>query len=109
MTDEEKIADPKMKRASAPANLPWEDAIQRVLAEADGALHYADIAERIVSKGLRRSVGATPAATVAAHLSSSLREKSSPYLRVGRGEGGRVGNVRNNDASLIEPLAQTAH
>jgi putative SOS response-associated peptidase YedK len=22
---------------------------------------------------------------------------------------GRVGNVRNNDASLIEPLAQTAH
>jgi hypothetical protein len=39
-----------------------------------------------VSKGLRRSVGATPATTVAAYLSSSLREKTSPYLRVGRGE-----------------------
>ena len=78
---------PKMKEAgSPPKNLPWEDAIQRVLAEADGALHYADIAERIVSKGLRQAVGATPAATVAANLSNSLREKSSPFLRVGRGE-----------------------
>lgn len=78
---------PKMKKAEPPArNLPWEDAIQRVLADADGALHYAEIAERIVSGGLRKSVGATPAATVAASLSNSLREKSSPYLRVGRGE-----------------------
>jgi hypothetical protein len=75
-----------MKRAAVSANLPWEEAIQRVLAEADGALHYADIAERIVPKGLRRAVGATPAATVAAYLSNSLRENSSPYLRVGRGE-----------------------
>jgi hypothetical protein len=78
---------PKMKKGERPAeNLPWQEAIQRVLAEADGALHYADIAERIVSKGLRKAVGATPAATVSSYLSTSVREKSSPYLRVGRGE-----------------------
>jgi len=75
-----------MKTSSATAqNLPWEEAIRRVLADADGALHYADIAERIVSTGLRRSVGATPAATVSSYLSTSLHEKASPYLRVGRG------------------------
>ena len=76
-----------MKTAKGAAQkVPWEDAIHRVLADADGALHYTEIAERIVSKGLRHSVGATPAATVAAYLSSSLRETTSPYLRVGRGE-----------------------
>jgi len=79
---------PKQKEAATPArDLSWEEAIQRVLTDADGALHYADIAERIASTGLRRSVGATPAQTVASHLSTSLRDnKMSPYLRVGRGE-----------------------
>src|SRR6266436_177776 len=71
----------------AKSNMPWEDAIQLVLSEADGALNYADIAERIATKGLRRTVGATPAYTVASYLSTSLREcEKSPYLRVGRGE-----------------------
>ena len=65
--------------------MPWEEAIQKVLANADSALPYAEIAERIVSSGLRRSVGATPAATVASYLSTSLRDKGSPYLRVDRG------------------------
>ncbi len=78
---------PKKQTASPPAqNLPWEDAIQQVLTEADSALHYADIADLIVARGLRQHVGATPAATVAAMLSNSLKEKSSPYLRIGRGE-----------------------
>ena len=69
-------------------NMPWEEAIQLVLSQADGALHYAEIAERIASKGLRKSVGATPASTVASYLSTSLREGGgkSPFLRVGRGE-----------------------
>lgn len=78
---------PKLKDTLiSSGNLPWEDAIQRVLTTAGGALHYTEIAERIVSEGLRQSVGATPAATVASILSNSLREKSSPYFRVGRGQ-----------------------
>jgi|SRR5271165_3704481 len=69
------------------ADMPWQDAIQRVLSEANGALHYAEIAERITSGGLRRSIGATPANTVNAYLNTSLHEgEKSPYLRVGRGE-----------------------
>jgi hypothetical protein len=69
-------------------DMPWEDAIKHVLSEADGTLHYAEIAERITSSGLRRNVGATPASTVASYLSTSLRSEgeNSPYLRVGRGE-----------------------
>lgn len=67
-------------------DLPWEDAIQRVLKDADGALHYSEIAERIVSQGQRQSVGATPAATIRARLSISLKEENSPFLRIGRGE-----------------------
>jgi len=68
--------------------ISWDDAIQRVLEGADGALHYTDIAERIVSQGLRTAVGATPAATVASYLSTSLSKKSSPFLRTARGEYG---------------------
>lgn len=68
--------------------IPWDDAIQRVLENADGALHYTDISERIVSQGLRTSVGATPAATVASYLRTSLSKKNSPFLRTGRGEYG---------------------
>jgi hypothetical protein len=81
-----KLGGKKTAKGVSPQNVPWEDAIHRVLADADGSLHYTEIADRIVSEGLRRSVGATPAATVVAHLSGSLKEKTSPYLRVGRGE-----------------------
>jgi hypothetical protein len=67
-------------------NLSWEEAIQRVLAQAGSALHYTDIADRIVEQGLRRAVGATPAMTVSSQLSTSVRDPNSPYLRVRRGE-----------------------
>ena len=69
-----------------PKNMPWEEAIQTVLADADGGLHYTDIAERIIGSKLRANVGATPAQTVAANLSTSLRDDpKSPFLKVGRG------------------------
>jgi hypothetical protein len=95
---------PGRTEAAAPAReLTWPDAIQRVLAGADGPLHYADIAERIASTGLRRSVGATPAQTVANYLSTSLRDnKMSPYLRVGRGEYTlKVATETVNDADAV--------
>ena len=78
---------PKRKERAHPGrDMPWEEAIQRVLADADGVLHYGEIADRIVSQGLRHSVGVTPAATVSVALGNSLRRDDSPYLRVGRGE-----------------------
>lgn len=66
-------------------DVPWKKAIQQVLGDANGVLGCEDIARRIIDTGLRTEVGATPASTVAAFLSASLRETDSPYLRVSRG------------------------
>lgn len=69
-------------------NMPWRDAILKILEESDSAMYYSDIAEKVVEKELRKSVGATPAATVNAYISTSLNEEGtkSPFIRVGRGE-----------------------
>jgi hypothetical protein len=53
------------------ADMKWRDAILRVLREADGPLHYREIAQLIIDNGYRQSVGATPAATVAANLGNA--------------------------------------
>lgn len=66
-------------------DMQWLDAIERVLAESDGALRYTEIAEQIVSKGYRKKVGSTPVDTVAATLSTSLRDANTPFLRVSTG------------------------
>lgn len=68
--------------------MTWDEAIQAVLREADGALHYTEISDRIVAMGLRGGdeIGATPAQTVNARISSSMRLQNSPYVRVRVGE-----------------------
>ncbi|MBD8061023.1 hypothetical protein H9624_01640 [Actinomycetaceae bacterium Sa1BUA1] len=54
----------------------WKAAIEKVLRDAGAPMHYAEIAQAIIDNGYRTSVGATPAATVAANLSStSLRDR----------------------------------
>ena len=51
-------------------------------------MHYTDIAEAITGRGLKSTVGATPAATVNSIISVSIDKdgKSSPFVRVKRGE-----------------------
>ena len=68
--------------------MTWKDAIADVLKQAGASMHYKDIAEQIVSLGLRTKIGATPAATVSAQLTSSIKEHGdeSPFLKVGKGE-----------------------
>ena len=44
--------------------MPWKDAIVKVLREAGTPLHYRDIAKRIINQKLRTDVGATPSNTV---------------------------------------------
>jgi len=70
-----------------PTELTWRKAIDKVLASSSTALHYNEITERIISEGYRKSLGATPAATVNAQISSSIKNDrdSSPYIRVGKG------------------------
>lgn len=77
----------------------WKDAINKVLAEADAPLHYTEISELILSRGYYATDGATPAATVNAQISHSIKHQGerSPFLRVGKG----IFTLRNT----IEPVA----
>jgi hypothetical protein len=67
--------------------LTWKKAIDKVLAASSEPLHYKEITEKIISDGLRTSLGATPAATVNAQISASIKRlrDESPYLRVAKG------------------------
>jgi len=67
--------------------LTWREAIDKVLGAATTPLHYKEIAEKIIVDGLRSKLGATPAATVNAQISSSIKREgaSSPYVRVAKG------------------------
>ena len=69
------------------SELTWRKAIDKVLASSSTALHYNEITERIIAEGYRKSIGATPAATVSAQISSSIKHdgESSPYVRVAKG------------------------
>lgn len=65
-------------------NLPWKDAIEKVLAEAGEAMHYTEIASRVEELELRTNLGATPANSVATTLSLSIRNDSdSPFYKAG--------------------------
>ena len=70
-----------------PKELTWRKAIDKVLAASITPLHYSEIAEKIISDGLRKNLGATPSATVNAQISGSIKHDgdSSPYSRVGKG------------------------
>lgn len=59
---------------------------QTILQEAGGALHYTEISDRIIERGLKESVGPTPAATVAAIISQSRSKANTPYIKVRIGE-----------------------
>lgn len=66
----------------------WKSAIVHVLRDFGDAMSRMEIAEAIVSKGLREDVGSTPANTVASYISTSLSQEGnkSPFVRVGRGQ-----------------------
>ncbi len=70
-----------------PSELTWRKAISKVLSSSTTPLHYNEITERIIAEGLRHSLGATPAATVNAQISTSIKHDgdSSPYVRVSKG------------------------
>lgn len=67
--------------------LTWRKAIDKVLGASPTPLHYNEITERIISDGLRQQLGATPASTVNAQISASIKHDgtASPYVRVSKG------------------------
>ncbi len=68
-------------------NLGWREAITQVLKASSSPMHYADIAEQINKRELREDFGATPANTVAAIITTSIRNdgSQSALVRVSRG------------------------
>lgn len=67
--------------------MTWRKAIEKVLSEAPGAVHYEDITQKIIADGLRSNPGATPAATVAAVLATAIKHEGDrcPFQRIARG------------------------
>lgn len=79
----------------------WKEAIKKVLAESETPLHYTEISERILSRGYYQTDGATPAATVSAQLTWSIKHDSenSPFMRVGKG----MFALKNSPTAVIIP------
>ncbi len=69
------------------AELGWKEAIEKVLAKHGEPMHYTAITQAIAEEGLKRTVGATPAATVGSIISVSLQKDGdkSPFLKISRG------------------------
>ena len=69
-------------------NMRWIDAIIKVLEDEKKSLHYTEIAELISEREYRKSLGATPARTVNAYISTDIKEskEKSQFAKVDRGE-----------------------
>lgn len=67
--------------------LTWRKAIEKVLSDASGAVHYKDLTDHIIEDALRKDLGATPAATVSAHLTTAIKSEGveCPWQKIGRG------------------------
>jgi hypothetical protein len=92
--------------------LTWQKAIAKVLGESPTPLHYKEITDRIIAQSLRKSLGATPAATVNAQLAQSIKHQGpdSPYVRVGKGTfavRGRVAGVAVVPPKLTPDVAES--
>ena len=70
-----------------PSEMTWKKAIEEVLGSSTTPLHYTEITERIIAEGLKVKFGATPAYTVNARITASIKNDgdSSPYVRISKG------------------------
>ncbi len=97
-------------------NLTWQEAAKRILEKEARPLHFTEIADLILERGLKTTVGATPAATVGAQLYTLAKKPDSPVEQVGKGvfrlrpqAGGPAGSDRksmpdDSSAGADEPL-----
>lgn len=86
----------------------WKDAIKKVLNEALSPLHYAEISDKILSTGYYETEGATPAATVNAQISASIKHdgEKSPFIRLGKGIFALKNQEFIEQGLLSKPVAQ---
>ncbi|MBA3066667.1 hypothetical protein KJ633_08260 [bacterium] len=62
------------------ADLTWKDSIIKILEKAAASMHYLDITDSIVAEGLRKELGATPADTVNAVITTEIKTKGEKAL-----------------------------
>lgn len=67
--------------------LTWKEAIITVLSESKAPMHYTEITDRILSRKLFTTSGATPTATVNAQITTSINSNpaASPFIALGQG------------------------
>lgn len=65
-------------------DMTWQRAVETVLGDSEKPLHYREITERILGRGLKKKVGATPAATVSAVLNVAVKKADSPFEKIER-------------------------
>jgi len=84
----------------------WKEAIKKVLATSDYPMHYTEISEQILSGGYFKTDGATPAATVNAQISASIKHdgEKSPFIRVGKGTFALKIVPISNNTPLAQPI-----
>jgi len=92
------------------SELTWRRAIEQVLRASNEPLHYNDITQRILEGGLRKNVGATPAATVMGHIAASIKHEgeASPYLRVAKGVFALRKTESAPQSQLLSGIAESA-
>jgi restriction system protein len=78
------------------------DAVRKVLSESGQEMHYREITRLVLKKGLWRTDGKTPEATVNAQLASAIKKKGdlSGFQRVGNG----VFVLANGAANSSDPV-----
>ena len=65
--------------------MTWEEAVYKVLEECPEPMHYADIAERVVTENLVAHKGSAPVAVAASVLSTHINSGKGSFERLGRG------------------------
>lgn len=68
-------------------NMPWKDAIVKVLKDYPEGLHYSLITEEILNQQLRKEIGATPANTVNVYINADIKEsgEQSTFIKTDKG------------------------
>jgi hypothetical protein len=90
--------------------MPWKQAIITVLQSTGVAMTCKEIAREIVSRPLRKSVGATPRDTVSAYITTSLNREGdqSPFQRVDTGLYIlRDTSMTRGSSAAVSPKAET--
>lgn len=92
------------------ATMTYLDAAYTVLQSEKQPLHYTDITRRALAQGLIVPTGLTPEATMGSRLYTDTQEKSSRFVRAGKGHvARRVGisgrPVGNPSATVIDCTA----